>query len=416
MIASSIGFDLEAPTSLRFRVRLDTVDLHLGASLEAAGLEWSPDMHCYLWEAEPTTADRVIAAIDAMAQQLDDLASAASVDAGTQLSVAGTFTTQGHHSDPALPKAGQAVGAGASEGGPLTDVQMGVLKRFEECVAKHGYSIKTLKSYKNAFRSFLWAVGPRMPIDLSKAEVEDWLAMRLSTHAHSTAHQNTLINALKFYYVSVEGRPSGGYVFERPRARTLEPTSLSKGEVQRIVANTINIKHRCILLLTYSTGLRLKEVLSLRVGDIDFVKNVIIVQPAAGKRPDPSPTRTISARQGANARREMPLSPKLAAALKVYLEECDPHIWLFEGERAGVAYSERSAQMVVKLAAKRAGLDREVSIQMLRNSYATHQLEAGIAVQALQDLMGHGSIRTTGRYAHVARHRAPASPADDLDL
>jgi integrase/recombinase XerD len=382
------GFALDGDTALQFRVRMGHDDARLKARFEAEGLRWMPDLGYYLLDAAPCDAAMAIASIDAIAARL----------AG----IFGGLVPEGQSLGEIADRVADVCNGIETAALPslkLSATQLEILQRFEACVAQHQYSPKTLRNYKNAFRSFLVAISPRLPLDLSKQAVEAWLTQATATGKRSTALQNTLINALKFYYVAVEGRPSGGYVFERPKSNVAAPKSLTKAEVQALLTHTTNLKHRCLLLLAYGTGLRLKELLGLRRSDVHFEGMRVTIAAAPGKK-----------------KREVPLSPKLVQGMRAYLLECNPQCWLFEGERFGEPYSERSAQMVVKHAADRAGLQRAVSMNMLRNSFATHQLEAGIAVEAVQDLMGHDSIRTTGRYAHVARRRMPASPADSLEF
>ncbi len=385
---SEHGFALDGDTVLQFRVRMSSDDARLKARFEAEGLRWMPDLGCYLLDAAPSDAAMAIASIDTIAARL--------------ASMYGGLLLEGQHLGEVADRVADVCAGIEAAALPILTLdatQTRLLQRFEACVAQHKYSPKTLRNYKNAFRCFLLAISPQLPLELNKQAVEAWLAQETSARKRSTALQNTLINALKFYYVAVEGRPSGGYVFARPKSSVSAPMTLSKAEVQALLAHTANLKHRCLLLLAYGTGLRLKELLGLRRSDVHFECMTITIAAPSGKK-----------------NREVPLSPKLVEGMRAYLLECNPQRWLFEGERFGEPYSERSAQMVVKHAADRAGLQRAISMNMLRNSFATHQLEAGIAVEAVQDLMGHDSIRTTGRYAHIARRRMPSSPADSLEF
>jgi integrase/recombinase XerD len=276
-----------------------------------------------------------------------------------------------------------------------------LVEQYAACLALGRYSSRTAKNYINAFRSFMSEINPRQPHDLSKAEVEDWLSHRAIATGTSIAHQNTLINAIKVYYVGVENRADQDYQFVRPKREEALPLPLSKEELQKLIGHTENIKHRCLLLVAYSTGLKAKELLRLRSEDMRLDRMTIRVRA-----------------EGARGRldREVPLSPKLVGVLKRYFEECNPRTWLFEGEQKGQPYSERSMQAVVRQAGIRAGIQRPITLLTLRDSYAIHQLEAGVALATVQDILGHGTIRSTARYAQVARKRLPASPADALQF
>ncbi len=383
---------------LRFRVDAGQATAAVRAHLEKAGLRWQRDEERFVIEVGRQGLEEALSWVEEVAARLGQIVAPVQGSSPCESVVA--------HSAPAdsSPPPIQVMDMQVA---PLTAAQNTVLERFAFAIALHKYSPKTMRNYKNAFRSFLIGISPRLPMDMGKEAVEQWIAARIAARGASTALHNTLINAVKFYYVCVEQKPSGGYVFERPKAQVAEPLTLNKQEVQRLMAHTQNVKHRCLLLLSYSTGLRLKEVLGLLRADVQLDRRTMTISTSTG------PANAASSRSKG---RVLPISPKLVTAFRVYFEDFNPRLWLFEGERAGEPYSERSAQVVVKHAAERAGIGRPVSMHMLRNSYATHQLEAGIAVSAVQQLMGHGSIRTTGRYAHVARHRMPGSPIDDLDI
>lgn len=361
-------------TCLNFRVYVDPGEGQFRSRLEAFGANWSTEQGCFLLEMNPMDPQGALEAIEAVAERIAALA----------------------HGwlPPTLP-----LHALSSET-DLGEAQVALLAHYAQSLGRRKYSASTLKNYKKAFRTFLQEIAPALPLDLNKEQVEAWLERHCRSKACSTAHQNTIINAVKIYYTVVEDLRLNDWDIRRPKQETPVPVTLTKAEVQRLLASTTNIKHRCLLLVAYSTGLRLNEVLSLRVSDLDLDRMTITIH------------TTVRGR----CSRSVPLSPKLAEAFKGYFEEFNPLQWLFEGERRGQPYSERSAQMAVRLAADRAQLPQSVSMQLLRNSYARHQLEAGIAVDALQDLMGHQSIRTTHRYAHVARHKMPSTPIDDMDV
>jgi integrase/recombinase XerD len=311
----------------------------------------------------------------------------------------------------ALPSAGTDGGNTFTQAAYLAaarqaQARFALVQRYTACLAQRRYSARTAKNYTNAFKSFLNAIEPRLPIDFEKAEVEEWLASHVQKMACSISHQNTLINAIQLYYSLVENRPCADCLFTRPKREEVLPTVLTKAEVQRILALTQNVKHRCLILMAYSTGLKLKELLHLRSHDLNLKRMMIQIR-----------TSHVTPRGRCQIlSREVPLSPKLATVLQDYFEACNPRVWLFEGEQPGQPYSERSVQAVVRQAAARAGIDRPISMNILRNSYAVHQLEAGVAVRAVQDILGHENIRSTARYAHVARRKLPASPADLLEL
>ncbi|MBC7447770.1 MAG: tyrosine-type recombinase/integrase [Hymenobacteraceae bacterium] len=273
-----------------------------------------------------------------------------------------------------------------------------LLARYCQRIVLKRYSPQTLKSYRQAFRAFLVAQAPRLPLDLSQQDVLDYLAVRVGTGI-SESYQNTIINAIKFYYEQVEGRPRQYYQVPRPKLPHQNPKVLSKEEVKALLTYTENLKHRAMLMLAYGLGLRLGEVLALTPADIDAHRMVLYVRGGKGKKD-----------------RDLPLPENLLLLLREQWKQHRPVTFLFEGQTPGEPYSDRSLQEVVKQAATRAGIRRTVTLHMLRHSYATHLMEAGIDTRVIQDLLGHASIKTTEIYTHVAQHKRPPSPLEGLGL
>ncbi len=273
-----------------------------------------------------------------------------------------------------------------------------LLSRYCQFIALKRYSPQTLKNYRAAFRLFLDAQAPRLPLDLTKQEILDYLAGRVAAGI-SEAYQNLLINAIKFYYEQVEGQPRQYYNIPRPKRPLLNPKLLAKEEVRALLHGTENNKHRAMLMLAYGLGLRLSEVLALTPTDIDSKRMVLYVRGGKGKKD-----------------RDLPLPDSLLPLLREQYREFRPVTFLFEGQHPGEPYSARSLQQVVKQAAARAGIRRPISLHMLRHSYATHLLEGGTDIRLIQDLLGHASIKTTEIYTHVAHRTRIASPLDDLGL
>jgi len=281
---------------------------------------------------------------------------------------------------------------------PAPTPQDEVLTRYCQRIVLKRYSPKTLKNYHFAFQAFVKHHKPRPPLELSHQEVLDYMALRIG-EGISEAYQNLIINAIKFYYEEVEGKPRQYYALPRPKRPDLNPHVLSKGEVRALLQHTDNLKHRAMLMLAYGLGLRLGEVLALTPHDIDSKRMALYVRGGKGKKD-----------------RDLPLPASLLTILREQYRQFRPTTYLFEGQLPGERYSERSLQTVIKQAADRVGIRRTVTLHMLRHSYATHLLEAGTDIRVIQDLLGHASIKTTEIYTHVARHTRPASPIDDMGL
>jgi integrase/recombinase XerD len=273
-----------------------------------------------------------------------------------------------------------------------------LLSRYCQHIVLRRYSPQTLKNYRAAFQQLLVYHAPRLPLTLSKQEIHDYLAARVATGISET-YQNLLINAIKFYYEQVEGRPRQVYQLPRPKRPQLNPKLLAPAEVKTLLLGTDNLKHRAMLMLAYGLGLRLSEVLALTPTDIDSRRMRLYVRGGKGKKD-----------------RALPLPESLSHLLREQYHQYRPITFLFEGQHPGEPYSARSLQQVVRQAAARVGIQRPVTLHMLRHSYATHLLENGTDIRLIQSLLGHASIKTTEIYTHVP-HRTPSvSPLDALGL
>ena len=216
----------------------------------------------------------------------------------------------------------------------------------------------------------------------------------------SASYQNQAINAIKFYYERVLGGKRKFYFIERPLKEKALPVVLNHAEVIAIIKATPNIKHRAMLILAYSSGLRVSELLKLKIKDIDSERMQIRVEQAKGKKD-----------------RYTLLSEKALIIFRDYFKQYKPKEWLFEGIGGG-AYSARSIQEVIQYAAKRAGILKKVSMHTLRHSFATHLLENGTDLRYIQNLLGHSSSKTTEVYTHVTTQgfKQIVSPLDHLNL
>jgi integrase/recombinase XerD len=177
------------------------------------------------------------------------------------------------------------------------------------------------------------------------------------------------------------------------------PNVLSKEEVKAILESTKNIKHRAMLSLIYSCGLRCGELIHLKPTDIDSKRNLVIIRNGKGRKD-----------------RIVPLSPKILDLLREYYKSNKPKIYLFEGQFEGIMYSDRSLQLVLKQSLQTANIKKPVTLHWLRHSYATHLLESGTDLRYIQELLGHNSSKTTEIYTHVSTKSLQQikSPFDDL--
>ena len=185
----------------------------------------------------------------------------------------------------------------------------------------------------------------------------------------------------------------------RPKREKVLPNVLSKEEVKAILEAHSNLKHKMMLSLIYSCGLRCGELLALQPVHIDSKRNIVLLKNAKGKKD-----------------RIAPLSPKILEMLREYYKLFKPTTYLFEGQHAGTPYDSRSLQKVLKLALNKARIVKPVTLHWLRHSYATHLLESGTDLRYIQELLGHSSSKTTEVYTHVSTKSIQhiKSPYDDL--
>ena len=273
---------------------------------------------------------------------------------------------------------------------------------FERWLVQKRYSKSTQATYIEAARLFLrfWQLAGKK--ELKAFTSEDINAFNhdyIVANGYSRSYQNQVVNALKLFFKTVEGLQLSPDAIERPRRAHRLPHVLSKDEVKRLLDLTVNEKHRTMLSLVYACGLRRGELLALKLGDIDGDRKVLWVRGGKGAKD-----------------RMIPLSDRALAMLRGYYKGHRPKVWLFEGEKEGERYGERSLQLVFKQAAYRAGVVREATLHWLRHSYATHLLEAGTDLRYIQALLGHKSSKTTEIYTHVSTHSLQQirSPFDDL--
>jgi site-specific recombinase XerD len=189
-------------------------------------------------------------------------------------------------------------------------------------------------------------------------------------------------------------------MIERPRHEKKLPTVLSVEEVSRAIQSVKNIKHKAIIMVIYSGGLRISEVINLKIKDIDTKRMQIFVRNAKGKKD-----------------RYTLLSKKVIPVLRDYYKEYKPKDWLFEGP-AGQQYSESSIGIIVKKAFRDAGIRKQASTHTLRHCFATHLLENGTDIRYIQTLLGHESSKTTEVYTHVTTtgFEQIVNPLDKLDV
>ncbi len=280
----------------------------------------------------------------------------------------------------------------------LNPNQLQALRMMEQKLKLRGYSENTQRTYLQHFKEFLLFFYDSHPVDITETEIRNFILYLIEKRKLSKSTQNQAINAIKFFYEQVMMQERTVYYLERPIKDKKLPEVLSQEEVMLIFEALDNIKHKVMLMLIYSAGLRRSEMLNLRIGDVDFHRNIVFIRGGKGHKD-----------------RQSVLSQNLVPMLQQYLKEYQPGFWLFEGQK-GLRYSASSLQQVLKQASAKAGIKKFVRLHMLRHSFATHLLEAGTSTRYIQVLLGHESPKTTEIYAHVSRFALDRiqSPLDQI--
>ncbi|MDI6739483.1 MAG: tyrosine-type recombinase/integrase [Candidatus Edwardsbacteria bacterium] len=246
------------------------------------------------------------------------------------------------------------------------------------------YSRATIKAYLTHFNLFLTFCSHRPPRTINQDQIKHYLLHLVNEKQVSGTYQNQAINAIKFYYEQVLKQPRSVYDLPRAMKGRKLPSVLSPDEVVRIISSLDNRKHKTMIALIYSAGLRLSELLNLTPADIDSKRNMILIRSGKGRKD-----------------RMTLLSETALAMLRDYFREYRPKKWLFEGADGG-KYHARSVQNVFHKAKEKSGIIKPASVHTLRHSFATHLLEQGTDLRYIQALLGHSSPKTTEIYTHVS--------------
>jgi integrase/recombinase XerD len=279
-------------------------------------------------------------------------------------------------------------------------VSPNVPEEFLKTLVIKNYSENTIRTYKAMLGGFLDHYSGINPELITEEQIRDYLLYLIDERGVSLSYQNQAINAIKFYYEKVLGKPVKTYYVQRPKKERRLPGVLSEEEIALIIKKTENLKHKAIISLIYSAGLRRGELIGLKIADIDSKRMVVNIRQGKGMKD-----------------RISLLSTKVLELLREYIIEYEPEEWLFEGQFGGT-YSEKSVQKLFKDALERAGIKRHATVHTLRHSFATHLLERGTDLRYIQTLLGHQSSKTTEIYTHITKKGMEniKSPLDNLDI
>lgn len=273
-----------------------------------------------------------------------------------------------------------------------------VFKKLEQQVALRGQSKSTLNNYIRRI-ALISLRFERLPEQIEEEEIKEYLtSLALDPKSPSRSSFKHMVYGLRYYYRLI-GLNKKAIALPSLKKDTKLPVILNRTELKELFTAPSLLKHRIVLALVYSAGLRGSEVINLKIGDIDFERKTIHIRQSKYKKD-----------------RVVPLSDFMSSGIKKYLKAENPHTWLFNGKTPGSQYSVKGLSWVFRENLKKTSITKEVNLHSLRHSYATHLLEEGLNIVTVKELLGHAEITTTMIYLHVAQCEMikPHSPLDTL--
>jgi site-specific recombinase XerD len=258
---------------------------------------------------------------------------------------------------------------------------------------------------KSTFHNYLRRIAlislhfDRLPENISDDEINEYLtSLALDPKSPSRSSFKHMVYGLRYYFRHI-GQNKRAIALPSLKNENKLPVILNRSELKELFKTPKLLKHRIILALAYSAGLRSQELIKLKVSDIDFERKTIHIRQSKYKKD-----------------RIVPLSNYIAKGLKKYLSVEHPHTWLFNGREPDGRYSPKGLSWVMREALKKTSIQKKINLHSLRHSYATHLLEDGVNIVTIKELLGHATIQTTMIYLHVAQlpHTPPHSPLDTL--
>lgn len=273
-----------------------------------------------------------------------------------------------------------------------------VYKQLQQQVILRGQSRSTLENYIRRI-ALISLHFQRLPEQVSDDEINEYLTgLALSSKSPSRSSFKHAVYGLRYYFRLI-GQNKRAIALPSLKKDAKLPVILNRPELKELFKAPTLLKHRIVLTLIYSAGLRGQEVVNLKLSDIDFERKTIHIRQSKYKKD-----------------RIVPLSKYMAKGLKKYIAVEHPHIWLFNGKEPDGRYSVRGLSWVMRETLKKTSIQKEVNLHSLRHAYATHLLEDGVNIVTIKELLGHAHITTTMIYLHVAQipPGAAHSPLDTL--
>lgn len=259
------------------------------------------------------------------------------------------------------------------------------LTLYIEQLKLRAYSVNTQQTYVTEFCHLLGLLKQHPVEKLSAEKLRSYFLYCVTELKVKENHMHSRISAIKFYYEQVLHKRNMFSDIPRPKKPSTLPKVLSISDIQKLLCTAQNSKHKLMLKLCYGMGLRVSEIVNIKITDIDSKRMTVHIQAAKGKKD-----------------RYVNLPHEALLDLREYYKEYRPKLYLFEGQYGG-QYSIRSVQNVFKQGLVKAQINKSVGIHSLRHSYATHLLEYGTDITYIQKLLGHSNVKTTLTYTHVSQ-------------
>jgi len=260
-----------------------------------------------------------------------------------------------------------------------------VYETLRQQTALRGQSESTLYNYIHRVAQVSLHFN-RLPEDISDEEINEYLtALAIDPKSPSRSGFMHTVYGLRYYFRHV-GLSKRAIDLPSLKQTFKLPVILNRSELRELFKVPKLLKHRIILTLVYSAGLRSQEVIRLKISDIDFERKTIHIRQSKYKKD-----------------RVVPLSDYMAKGLCQYLSVEHPQLWLFNGKEPEGCYSSKGLSWIFSEALKKTSIQKDVSLHSLRHSYATHLLEEGLNIVTIKELLGHAQIATTMIYLHVAQ-------------
>jgi len=275
-----------------------------------------------------------------------------------------------------------------------------LLSVYKKLLKIENYSEQTIKSYYSALRLFLEWISKSKLDSVTEKSIEDYLYYCKTKRKYSFSSMKLVVASIRYLYVKVLKKEIPEALNIKLRKPSILPSVLSTKEISKILEIIKNLKHKTIIVLIYSAGLRLGELLNLELSDIDSETMKIHIRQAKGKKD-----------------RYVMLSENVLALLRDYYKKYKPNKYVIEGQNGG-RYSPKSVQSIFKRALQKAGIKKKATVHTLRHSFATHLLDDGTDIRYIQELLGHKRLETTQIYTHVSSYSINKikSPADKLKI